>query len=166
MSANGFFTTAQSWPRGWARSGLQRSLWRFGRVDLLPGRIRIERGHSLGDIRRVGPKVLFEDLARVIDDEGHHPRVSVFIRIGDEPVSADHLAVDDVVDRPAGRMRSLLGEDLVVVAMVGRVFAGDVALLRRLREKCAQGTLFLSWLSRPIEPVFLVGLTYEVLSKD
>jgi hypothetical protein len=102
----------------------------------------------------------------VIDDERDHPRVSVFIGIGDERVPADHLAVDDVVDRAAGRVRPLPGQDLVIVAMVGRVSAADIAFVRGLREEFAEGTLFLALGGRPIKPVLLVGLAYEVLGID
>jgi hypothetical protein len=116
---------------------LARLLWRFGRLDFLPGRIGIERGHCLGDVRCVRPTVLFEDLARVIDDQGHHPRVPVFVRVGDERVSGNHLVVDDVVDRASSRVGSMFCQDLVVIAMVGRVLASDVAFLRGLREEFA-----------------------------
>ena len=79
-------------------------------IRLLPGRIRIERGHSLGHIvcQAEGP---LEDLAEVIDNEVITPSFGI-IGIGDERVSAEHLAVDDVVDRAAGRVRPLPGQDL------------------------------------------------------
>src|SRR5262249_15999770 len=67
----------------------------------------------------------------VVDDKRHHAGIVVFGRPRHQRKSADHLALDDIAQRPARRALPLAGEDAVVVTMIGlRLSAGLVALRR------------------------------------
>ena len=57
------------------------------------------------------------------------PELPYSAGLGDQREAADHLAVDDVVERAAGRRRALARQDLVVVA-VERLAAADAITAR------------------------------------
>src|ERR1700751_1306197 len=84
-----------------------RSLLRRFDGHFLPGVIGVERGHVLRDVRRVQTEVFFEHRSPVIDQEGHHARIAIDRRIGDQGEAADHLAMDYVVVGTARRCRAL-----------------------------------------------------------
>src|SRR5690348_10620727 len=68
---------------GWAPGSLQRA-----HVDLPPRVVGIVRRHAGGDLRGALAEILFVDRAAVVDDEGHHARIAVFGRPGDERETA------------------------------------------------------------------------------
>src|SRR5262249_14309433 len=85
-------------------------------------------------------------------------------RIGDERKSADHLAVHHVVERAAGRVRALLREDPVVVAVVRLASAAGLVTLRgRRRDEIAERALLFAAGGRPVEPILLAGLAHDPL---
>ena len=103
----------------------------------------------------------------MIYDEGHYAGVAVFGRISDQGKTSDHLAVHDIVGCAAFRVRSLFGDDLIVVAVIRRTaLVGLVALLRRLREQLAERALLVALRDRPVKPVLLAGIADEVLGID
>ena len=91
----------------------QRTLRRSG-IDLLPGLVGVERGHALGDPCRAIPEVLLEYSTGVTDHEGHHTGIAILRWMGDQREAADHLALDHIVERAAGRVRSLRLQDSIV----------------------------------------------------
>src|SRR6476620_976555 len=144
--------------------GAITSFRRPGHVDLLPSRVRVERRDLLGKLRGVRPEVFLEYCAGVIHDEGHYAGVAVFGRISDQGKTSDHLAIHDIVGCAAFRVRSLFGDDLIVVAVIRRTALVDlVALLRRLREELAERALLVALRDRPVKPVLLAGIADEVL---
>src|SRR5262245_31834911 len=100
--------------------------------------IRIERGHARCDPGRPVPKVPLVDVTIIVDDERHDARIAVFGRIGDEPEAADHVALYDVVDGAAGRVRALTGQDFVVVAVISLSGADPIASLGCGRDRLAE----------------------------
>src|SRR5262245_42721466 len=79
--------------------------------DLLPGLVRIERCHAERGAAGGAAEILLVDGAVVAHDERHDTRVAVLGRIGHEREPADQLAAHRVVERTAGRVRALPGED-------------------------------------------------------
>ena len=78
-------------------------------VHWLPRRIRIVCHHLAGYLLGIGTQVLLIDLTVLIDDEGHHSRVAIANRIGNQRESSGHLAIDDIVSGAARRIGSLTG---------------------------------------------------------
>src|SRR5262249_46304731 len=100
-------------------------------------------------------------------DKRHDARVPVFSRIGHERETADHVAAHDVVQRAAGRVRSLPGEHLVVVAVIGRaLLAGAIALRGGAGGELAQRALVRAGLRRPIKTVLLARPADDALRID
>src|SRR5262249_47958975 len=109
--------------------------------------------------------ILLKHCAVVIDDKSHHAGIAVFGRIGDQCEATNHFAVHDVIGGAAGRRRSLLGQDLVVVAVIRRAaFARAVTLARRVGEQFAEWAFFLTLRGWPIQAILLAGLADEALS--
>src|SRR4051794_27969027 len=96
--------------RCWFTSGLYD-------FHLLPGLVGIEPIHPLDELHSVVAEVLLVDDAIVVDEEGRDAGVAVFGGPGEQREAADHLALDDIAERPAGGIRALLREDAIVVAM-------------------------------------------------
>src|SRR4029077_13561489 len=67
----------------------------------------------------------------------------------------------------AVRVRSLFGDDLIVVAVIRRTaLVGLVALLRRPREQLTERALLVALRDRPVKPVLLAGIADEALGID
>ena len=64
-------------------------------------------------------------------------------------------------------MRSLFGEDLVVVAVIRRTaLAGLVAFLRRVGEEFAERAFVRALLGRPVKPILLAWVADEASGID
>src|SRR4029078_12442104 len=125
------------------RTGRARGKASFFRVDdLPPGVIRIELAHARRDPACSRAEVLFEHVTVVVDDEGHDAGVAVLGRVGDEPETADHAAANDVVDGATGRTRTLLCQDLEIVAVVRFTGANAITLARRGGNRRHESTLW------------------------
>ena len=109
--------------------------------------------------RCVGPKVLLEDVTRVIDNKSHHAGITVFGRIGDKREAADHLAAENIVQLATGSAGPCLVKDIEIVAMERRSpVSRAIALRGCLCDELAQGDWHLH-LGRPantVRPSFLV----------
>ena len=71
---------------------------------------------------------------------------------------------DDVIGGAALRGRPLLGQDLVVIAVIRRaIFAGAIALPRCRGKQLAERALLFALRQWPIETVFLAGRADEAL---
>ena len=88
-------------------------------LDFLPCTVGIKRRHRFSEFRSIRPEIFLEHRTVMIDDEGHHTGIAVLRGISDEREAADHFAAHDVIDCATGRGRPLLGQDLVVVAVIG-----------------------------------------------
>src|SRR5579864_5722777 len=106
-------------------------------LHLLPARVGIEAQHVCGERRRWRAEVLLVYDAILIDDERHDARGTPSGRIRHEREAAHHPRLGDVVVRAALRMRTLRGEDAVVVAVVRLL---SVSLRMRLRDERAERT--------------------------
>src|SRR4051812_1202814 len=95
-------------------------------LGLPPALVRIERRHALDDGIGAWAEILLVDGARMADDEGAAAGIGLVGGPGDQRKPADHLALDDVAHRAARRARALLGEDAVVVAVIGLWFAAGL----------------------------------------
>src|SRR6266446_2199546 len=103
-------------------------------IYLLPDLIRIEQVNAICDALGTGSEILLVDGTGMIDHEGHDAGISVLGGICDQRESADHLALDDVVERTARRIRSLPLQYPEVIAVIGRrSLASPVAFGRGLR---------------------------------
>ena len=108
------------------------------RLDLLPAFIRVKRRDALGALLGVFAEVPLMDHSCVADDKGHLAGVALVGRIGNERKAPDHLALDQIVERAAGRVRSLLSENTIVIAVIGpRTTAGLVTFCGRLGRELA-----------------------------
>ena len=99
-----------------------------------PTGIGIELRHCSRRLCRGLPQILLEQHAILVDHEGHHARVAVLRRIGDEGESACHLPVDHIVLRAARRLIALSLQHAEVVAVERRVPLG---LLRYILQQVA-----------------------------
>src|SRR6476620_1709631 len=150
-----------------ARRGYQRrAALLLGIDDLPPGVIGIEGGHLRGDAGRAFAKILFVDVAFVVDDERHDAGIAVFGRIGNGRKAADHVALDDVINGAARRSGALAQQDFVVIAVVRFAGARAIAALRCLGDRLTQRARWFVAARRPIEPVFLAGRADDPLRID
>jgi L-fuculose-phosphate aldolase len=69
-----------------------------------PGIVRVKSGHGPGDFRGLGSEVFLVNLALLIDDEGHHPRVAPFRRPGNQGKSGNisHRVPEGFLVTPTG----------------------------------------------------------------
>src|SRR5262249_44231916 len=78
---------------------------------------------------------------------------------GNKAKTTNHLAVHNVIQRAAMRVRALFGENFEVITMIGRAaFAGAITLSGRLRHELAKRALVAAGRARPVEAVFLTGV--------
>src|ERR1700716_1766294 len=134
-------------------------------IDLLPGLIRIEQVNALGDAVGTCSEILLVDGTGMIDHEGHDAGISVLRGICDQRESADHLALDDVVERTARRIRSRPLQYPEVIAVIGRrSLASPVALGRGLRRERTEGARVA--IVTPEQPILLAGRRDDALSVD
>src|SRR5262249_32621231 len=139
----------------------------FFRVDdLSPGVVRIELAHARGNAPCPRAEVLLEPVAIIVDDEGHDAGLAVLRRIGHEPEPADHVAANDVFDGAARGVRSLTGQYLVVVAVIGFAGANAITLLRRSRDRFAEWTVRFATRRRPVQAILLAGRADDLLRID
>jgi hypothetical protein len=135
------------------------------RLDLLPAVIGVKRRDALGALLGVFAEVPLMDHSSVADDKGHHARVAIVGRIGNERKAPDHLALDQVVERTAGRVRSLLSENTIVIAVIGpRATAGLVTFCGRLGRELTQRAIVA--VGRPIEAILLARAADDALRID
>src|SRR4051794_5861121 len=87
-------------------------------IDFLPGLVRIKHDYAFGD--EVGPysQILLVDSAAMIDQKGHDAGIAVLGRPGDQRKTTDHLALDDVVEGAAGRVRALPFQDSEIISVI------------------------------------------------
>src|SRR5262249_5172349 len=101
----------------------------FFRIDDLPPvMVGVELAHSRGDAASPRTQIPFIHITIVVDDEGHDAGIAVFGRVRDEPETTDHVAANDVVDGTAGRVWSLTGQHLEVIAVKGLAGADPITL--------------------------------------
>src|SRR5262245_20495969 len=101
-------------------------------TDLLPGRVRIELRHRSRLRGRARAEVLLVQYAVMVDQEGHHPGVTVLDRPCHDRKTANQPVVRDVVERAARRMLALGRQQLVVVAVVALPAATSTFTARRV----------------------------------
>lgn len=95
----------------------------------------------------------------MIDDECHHAGIPIFRGPGDQAETADQIAVDEVINRSAGCVRTLCRENFVVIAVIGNLSADrSVALKGRGCEGGSERTLRFVCCYRPIQSVLLTGV--------
>ena len=128
--------------------------------------IGVERLHALRDGLSQLAQILLINRAGVIDLEGHDAGIAVFGGVSDERETADHLAIDDIVQFAAGSVWPLFRQDAKVIAVVRlRLAAADlVAFCRRLRGKFTQRTLVT--IRRPVEAILLARAGDSALRID
>src|SRR5215468_5234462 len=99
------------------------------------------------------------------DDEGHDAGIGVVSGPGDQREAADHLALHDVTHRTTRCARTLLGEDAIVIAVIGLWLASSlVAFRRRFRRESAKRAVVA--VRRPVETVLLAGTGDDALRID
>ena len=87
-------------------------------THLRPPGAGVERRHRGGLRRAIGAKIALIDLPVVTDQEALDAGIVVVNGPGNDGESAKQLAVHDIVISPARSMRTLRGEQLVVIAVI------------------------------------------------
>jgi hypothetical protein len=85
--------------------------------DRSPGFVGIEFCGRRCIFGRGVAKVLVEEDAVLVDDEGRDTRVAVLFRVSDEGETSGHLSVDDVIFRAALGIGSLFREHAIEVTV-------------------------------------------------
>ena len=120
-----------------------------------------------GDARRVRAEIFLIDDAVLIDDEGHDAGIAIGGRIGDQRKAARHMAIDDIILSAAGRVLSLLGQNVEIVAVIGpRLWmrrTGPITGRPGARDERPQRAFLFAGFDGPIEPIALADLAHEVL---
>src|SRR5277367_2390378 len=75
-----------------------------------PTGIWIEFGHGRGGLCGGLTQVFLEQHAILVHDEGHHSRIAVFCRIGDDGKSTYHLPIDHIILGTTWRLTALPGQ--------------------------------------------------------
>src|SRR5205085_2724582 len=83
----------------------------------LPAIAWVEALHRRGELRRLRPEILLEDDAVLVHEEGHHARLLVGRRPGDQREAARELAVLAVVERATLGTGALRRENAVEIAV-------------------------------------------------
>ena len=98
-------------------------------LDRFPIRIRVVLLHLRNDFGCFGPQVFLEDLALMIDDEGHNAGGAILGGKCHQCEAGNHVAVDDIVIFATGNVATLPGKDAVVIAVVGRATVLKIKLI-------------------------------------
>src|SRR4029453_14490149 len=101
-------------------------------------------------------EILLKDRPIVIDNKCHDARIPVFCWRGDEREAAYHLAFSQVIVGAPWRVRSLPGQNMIVVSVIrDRGLAGLIAFIRGLRGGVTPWARWLPFCSGPIKAVFV-----------
>src|SRR5947207_14251820 len=100
-------------------------------LRLMPGVIRVIRGHRLSKPCGVGTKILFVNRSRSVDNESHRTRGAIFARIRHKGESRAHFPINHVVLGSARCMRPLACEDPEKITVERNLLANFV-----LRASC------------------------------
>src|SRR5215471_16267153 len=120
-----------------------------------PSVIRVKARHFQGDIGGAPAEVLLVDGPLMIDEERHQAGTAVSSGKGHEREPTDHVAARHIVDLAARGVRPLLGENLIVIALIGSpplAFDGISFLCSRGAE-FTERTFAFTGRCRPVEAV-------------
>src|SRR5215472_3963026 len=142
-----------------------RDFWTKGSfLHGTPGGIGIEFSHCRCRLRRGLPQILLEEEAVLVDDKGHHSRVAVLRRIGNDGESSNHLPIDKVDLCATRRPAALPFHHAEVVAMEWGVRIGLCAVSFGGCEcgQWAEWALGLTFGRLPVQAVVLSRITDEL----
>ena len=112
---------------GCRRAGV-RNFWRPLIIRALPGGIRVIALHILDDFQRVRAKVFLVNDPIVAHHESAHSGDAVFGWNGNKSEPANHDSFDHIVELSQWSRRPLSLQNLEIVAVISRAFAGGVTL--------------------------------------
>src|SRR5215472_16619421 len=129
-----------------------------------PGGIGIEFSDCCCRLRRGLPQILLEEEVVLVDDKGHHSRVAVLRRIGNDGESSSHLLIDKVDLCASRRPAGLPFQHPEVVAMEWGVRIGLCAVSFGSCEcgQRAEWALGLTFGRLPVQAVMLSRIADEL----
>src|SRR6185437_12641003 len=128
-----------------------------------PAVARIETGDGCRLLRGVRSEILLVHDAVGVDDERHHAGARVARRVSNGRESADHVSLDDVVERATLGVRALATQGTEVIAVIRlRPFALGIAFAGRARHQRAERARPVTLRGLPVQPVLLAWRAREL----